>query len=207
MATTVASRPSSEVDSEQSARPRRFTQEEYFRMVEVGILEADDRTELLDGHIVEMVARNAPHRAVIVEANKLFVTALQGTGYSVQVQSTLPLDDDNVPEPDIAVFRGSGADLLEGEPDEIPLILEMADTSLEKDRTTKLRCYATNGIPEYWIVNLQNETVEVYREPADGEYRRRETMTRGEAVTSLFNESLSFEVDALLPKHPSDEDE
>jgi Uma2 family endonuclease len=176
-------------------------------MVEVGILEADDRTELLDGHIVEMVAQNAPHRAVIVEANKLFVTALQGTGYSVQVQSTLPLDDDNVPEPDIAVFRGSGADLLEGEPDEIPLILEVADTSLEKDRTTKLRCYATNGIPEYWIVNLQNETVEVYREPADGEYRRRETMTRGEAVTSLFNESLSFEVDALLPKHPSDEDE
>jgi len=103
-------------------------------MVEVGILDADDRTELLEGHIVEMVAQNAPHRAVIVEANKLFVTALQGTGYSVQVQSTLPLDDDNVLEPDIAVFRGSGADLLEGEPDEIPLIVEVADTSLKPGR-------------------------------------------------------------------------
>jgi len=190
MATTIASPLSSEAVSKPSARPRRFTQEEYFRMVEVGILDADDRTELLEGHIVEMVAQNAPHRAVIVEANKLFVTALQDTGYSVQVQSTLPLDDDNVPEPDIAVFRGSGADLLEGEPDEIPLIVEVADTSLEKDRTTKLRCYARNGIPEYWIVNLQNETIEVYREPADGEYRRRVSTARDDGAGRVGHAAL-----------------
>ncbi len=168
-------------------------------MVEVGILDADDRTELLNGHIVEMTAQNAAHRAVIVEANKLFVIVLQETGYSVQVQSTLPLDDNNVPEPDLAIFRGSGNDLLEGEPDEIPLIVEVADTSLETDRTTKLRCYATNDIPEYWIINLRSETVEVYREPAEGEYRRRETMTRGERMKPLFDNALSLDISDLLP--------
>lgn len=176
-------------------------------MVEVGILDADDRTELLDGHIVEMVAQNVPHRAAVGKTSKAFQKALVDSNYWVQTQSTLPLDCRNVPEPDVAVLEGTPDDLLEGEPDEIPLIVEVADTSLEKDRTTKLRCYAANGIPEYWIVNLQNETVEVYREPAEGEYRRRETMTWGEAVTPLFDDSLSFEVDALLPQRPSDEDE
>ncbi|PQJ34956.1 hypothetical protein BSZ35_10415 [Salinibacter sp. 10B] len=207
MATTVASRPSSEVDNEPSAGPRRFTQEEYFRMVEVGILDEDDRTELLDGHIVEMVAQNAPHRAAVIKATELLVDRLRAAPYVVQTQSTLPLDCHNVPESDLAVLSGTADDLLEGEPDEIPLIVEVADTSLEKDRTTKLRCYATNGIPEYWIVNLQNDTIEVYREPADGEYRQRETMTRDGSVTPLFDDLLSFEVGVVLPQDPSDEEE
>ncbi len=176
-------------------------------MAETGILDEGGRTELIDGHILEMAPQNVPHRAAVGKTSKAFQNALVDSNHWVQTQSTLPLDCRNVPEPDVAVLEGTPDDLLDGEPDEIPIIVEVADTSLEKDRTTKLRCYATNGIPEYWIVNLRNETVEVYREPAEGEYRRRETMTRGEAVRSLFDDSVSFAVDALLPQHPSAEDE
>jgi Uma2 family endonuclease len=176
-------------------------------MVDAGILDEDDRTELLDGRIIEMTAQNAPHRAAVGKTSKAFQEALTDAGYWIQTQSTLPLDRRNVPEPDVAVLGGTPDDLLEGEPDEIPLIVEVADSSLEKDRTDKLRCYATNGIPEYWIVNLRSETIEVYREPAEEEYRRRETMTRGDAVVPLFDDTLSFAVEALIPRRPSGDDE
>lgn len=175
-------------------------------MVDAGILGPKDRTELIDGHLLEMAPQNAPHRAVIVEDTKLFVDALRDTVYSVQVQSTLPLDCRNVPEPEYTVFRGSGEDLLTGEADEIPLIGKVSDPTLPTDRTDKLRCYASNAIPEYGIVNLRNETIEVYRDPADEEYRQRLTKTKGEPIEALFSETVSFEVDVLLPTVSSDHD-
>lgn len=168
-------------------------------MSEEGILDPDERTELLDGYIVEMVAQNSPHRAAVIKANDWLVVALHNKPYVVQTQSTLPLDCRNVPEPDLAVLSGTADDLLDGEPDEIPLIVEVADTSLVKDRTEKLVCYASNGIPEYWIVNLQAGTLEVYREPADAEYRERRTFTPGDTVTLGFDETLSVEVGDVLP--------
>lgn len=97
-------------------------------------------------------------------------------------------------------MSGTPDDLLEGEPEEIPLVVEVADTSLETDRTTKLACYAENEIPEYWIVNLQARTLEVYRDPAHGEYRERRTFNPGDTVAPRFDETLTVEVNALLPR-------
>jgi len=168
-------------------------------MSDAGILGGDDRTELLDGCIVDMVARNTPHRAAVVKGTKTLVDLLRDVDYSVQVQSTLPLDGRNVPEPYFAILSGTGDDLLEGEPDEIPLIVEVADTTLAKDRTDKLACYASNGIPEYWIVNLQAGTLEVYRTPAEDEYRERRTFTPGDTVTLGFDETLTANVSDMLP--------
>jgi len=198
--TIVSTPPNTEVGSTPHNRQHRFTQEEYFRMSEEDILDPDGRTELIDGRIVEMVAQNSSHRAVIIDGTKILVDLVRDTEYSVQVQSTLPLDAHNVPEPDFVIISGTGKDLLDGEPDEIPLIIEVAETSLAKDRTEKLVCYASNGIPEYWIVNLQAHTLEVYREPADGEYRERRTFAPGDAVTPLFDETLAIEVEDLLPR-------
>jgi len=202
MSTAVASPPS---DAPPTAGPsvHRFTREQYIRMAETGILDADANTELLDGWIVDMVAQNAPHRAAIIRCTNLLVKRLDESGFVAQVQSTLPLDDRNVPEPDLAVFRGTPDDLLDAEPDDIPLIIEVADSSLARDRTDKLRCYAQNDIPEYWILNLQAETLEVYREPARGEYRRRETLTRDDTAVLAFldtdDDTRSVAVDQLLP--------
>jgi Uma2 family endonuclease len=131
----------------ESVRPRRFTREEYFRMAETGVLGPEDRTELIDGHLVEMTAQNAPHRAAVGKVDSQFQQILQGRNYWVQTQATLPLDCRNVPEPDIAILSGAPDDLLDGEPDEIPLIVEVSDTTLTYDRTEKLACYASNDIP------------------------------------------------------------
>ena len=168
-------------------------------MAETGVLGPEDHTELIDGYLVEMTAQNAPHRAVIVNGTKLFVDLLRDTDYSVQVQSTLPLDCRDVPEPDFAIFRGGGSDLLDGEPEEIPLIVEVADTTLTYDRTEKLVCYASNDIPEYWIVNLQARTLECYHNPADDEYRERRTLERDDSVAPRFDDTLELTVADLLP--------
>ena len=171
-------------------------------MVDTGVLGPTDRTELVNGYLVEMTAQNAPHRAVIVEGTKLFVDLLHDTEYSVQVQATLPLDCRNVPEPDFAFFRGDGADLLEGEPDDVPLVIEVSDTTLAYDRTDTLVCYASNDIPEYWIVNLRKRTLECYRGPADDEYRERRTLDPADTVAPEFDDALSVRVEALLPAQP-----
>ena len=111
----------------------------------------------------------------------------------------MPLDCRNVSEPDFAIFRGSGSDLLDGEPDEIPVIVEVADTTLTYDRTEKLVCYASNDIPEYWIVNLQAHTLECYHNPVDDEYRERRTLERGDTVAPQFDDTLELIVADLLP--------
>jgi Uma2 family endonuclease len=177
---------------------RRFTQEEYFAMAEAGIFDANDSVELIDGHVVEMPAENKPHRVAIAKGTDVFVRALAERPYFLQGQSTLPLDELNVPEPDLAVLRGAPDDVLEGEP-EVVLVVEVADTSLERDRSAKQALYAQQGIAEYWILNLRTRTLEVYWEPGESEYRQRRTQSEDETVTPRFEDAPSFDVEALLP--------
>jgi hypothetical protein len=177
---------------------RRFTKEEYFAMAEAGIFDANDSVELIDGHVVEMPAENKPHRVAIAKATDVFIRALDDRPYFVQSQSTLPLDALNVPEPDLAVLRGAPDDVLEGEP-EVVLVVEVADTSLERDRSAKQALYAQQGIAEYWILNLQARTLEVYWEPGESTYRQRRTRSEDETVTPRFEEAPSFEIEAFLP--------
>lgn len=169
-------------------------------MVETGILGPEDQTELIHGQVRQLVAQNAPHRAAIIKANALLVDRLRGTPYVLQTQSTLPLDDANVLEPDFAVLSGTPDDLIDGEPDEIPLIIEVSDSTLAYDRTEKLAVYAANGLPEYWIVNLQNRTLEVYREPDGPDYRERRTFGPGASVVPQFDALDAIAVDDVLPK-------
>ncbi|MFB6098290.1 MAG: Uma2 family endonuclease [Salinibacter sp.] len=192
----VASPPS----SESTITPRRFTQEEYFAMAEAGVLGPDDSVELIDGQIVEMSPENSPHRVAIMKASRAFMLALEGRGYALQTQSTLPLDERNVPEPDLAVLRGTPDDVLEEEP-EVVLVVEVADASLDQDRTVKQALYARNEIPEYWIVNLRERTVEAYSEPGTAEYRQRRTCSEDEVVTPRFEDAPTFDVASLLPAH------
>lgn len=168
-------------------------------MVESGVLGPEDRTELVNGYLVERTAKNALHRAAVGKVVSQFQQALEGREYWVQTQATLPLDCRNVPEPDIAILSGTPDDLLDGEPAEIPLIVEVADTTLTYDRTEKLVCYASNDIPEYWIVNLQNCTLECYHDPAGDEYRERRTLEWGKIIAPRFDDALELEVADLLP--------
>lgn len=192
-------------DAEGRVQQRRFTREEYFRMAETGVLGPEDRTELIDGYLVEMTAQNAPHRAAVGKVDYQFQQALEKQNYWVQTQATLPLDCRNVAEPDVAILSGTPDDLIDGEPEDIPLIVEVADTTLTYDRTEKLVCYASNDISEYWIVNLQADTLECYHNPAGDEYRERRTLERGETVAPRFDNTLELVVADLLPGQSGDE--
>ena len=180
------------------APPRRFTVDEYLQMTESGILTEDDAVELIHGQIVEMSPENTPHRATIIKVTRVLVESLDADTYAVQTQSTLPLDDRNAPEPDLAVLRGTPDDLMQGE---LPaaLVIEVADTSLERDRTVKQRLYAQAGIPAYWIVNLAAREIEVFTDPQGERYRERTTVPETAALDVPVTQPVSVEVQDLLP--------
>ncbi|PSQ97887.1 MAG: Uma2 family endonuclease [Bacteroidetes bacterium SW_9_63_38] len=182
-----------------TTRPRSFTRDEYLRMAEVGILTEDDPVELIHGQIVEMSPENTPHRAAIMKLNRMLVEALDPERYAVQPQSTLPLDDHNVPEPDVAVLRGTPDDLMQGE---LPaaLVVEVADTSLEHDRTVKQELYTQAEVPVYWIVNLTARELEVYSDPGDDRYREHSTRSDAETVTLPTQDGETLTVRDLLPE-------
>jgi Uma2 family endonuclease len=174
--------------------PHRFTVGDYHRMLEAGILGEDDPVELLDGVIVEMSPQAAAHARIITRLTRLLVLSL-GDSFDVRPQLPLTLDEQSEPEPDLAVVR---AELVPpGEhPHHALLVVEVASSSLARDRTVKARLYARASIPEYWLVDAERECIEVYRDPdaTEGRYGSMETLS-GEDVLqcrSLLGVSVSL---------------
>ena len=157
---------------EVAATRRRFTRAEYYRMAEVGILGEDDRVELIRGEIVEMSPIGRRHRAFVNNLTQLLILRLAGRAI-VSVQNPVALTDDTEPQPDLAVLRRRPVPYKEREAwaEDVLLLIEVADSSLAYDRSTKLRLYAEAGVPEYWVVDCAAETVEVYRTPGPEGYR------------------------------------
>jgi Uma2 family endonuclease len=151
---------------------RRFTRAEYYRMAEVGILREHDRVELIKGEIVEMSPIGRRHNAFVGNLNQLLVMRLAGRAI-VWVQSSIALADDTEPEPDLAVLRRGAVSYKERDAwaEDVLLLIEVADSSLAYDRSTKLRLYAEAGIPEYWVIDCVAEAVETYRHPGPQGYR------------------------------------
>ena len=154
------------------ATRRRFTRAEYYRMAEVGILGDDDRVELIKGEIIEMSPIGRRHRAFVGNLNQLLAVRLAGRAI-VWMQNPIVLTEDTEPQPDIAVIRRRAVSYREREAyaEDVLLLIEVADSSLAYDRSTKLRLYAEAGIPESWIVDCTTETVEVFRNPGPDGYR------------------------------------
>jgi hypothetical protein len=157
---------------EVAATRRRFTREEYHRMVEVGILGQRDRIELIRGEIVEMSPIGRRHKAFVANLNRLLVVRLAGRAI-VWVQSSIALAEDTEPEPDLVVLRPGALSYKERDAwaEDVLLLIEVADSSLAYDRSTKLRLYAEAGIPEYWIVDCASEAIDVHRGPGPDGYR------------------------------------
>ena len=154
------------------AARRRFTRAEYYRMAEVGILSRRDRVELIKGEIIEMSPIGRRHRAFVYNLTRLLARRLPDHAI-VSVQSPLALADDTEPEPDLAVLRRRDVPYKEREAwaEDALLVIEVADTSLAYDRSSKLRLYAEAGISEYWVVDCTAETIEVHRGPGPEGYR------------------------------------
>ena len=158
--------------AEVMASRRRFTRAEYYRMAEVGILGRHDRVELIKGEIIEMSPIDRRHSAFVTNLNQLLVVRLAGRAL-VSVQGPVALTEDTEPQPDLAVLRRRRVPYKEREAwaEDAVLLIEVADSSLAYDRTTKLRLYAEADIPEYWVVDCIPESVEVHRTPGPDGYR------------------------------------
>jgi Uma2 family endonuclease len=163
---------------EVAAPRRRFTRKEYYRMAEVGILGERDRVELIKGEIIEMSPIGDRHAAFVDNLTRLLVRRLPDQ-VIVRVQGPVALAEDTEPQPDFTVLRRRAVPYKAREAwaEDALLVVEVADTSLAYDRSTKWRLYAEAGIPEYWVVDCAAETVEVHRDPGPDGYRDVRLMT------------------------------
>ena len=145
-------------------RTPRLTRLEYEALVERGVLDEDDRIELLDGRLVFREPQGSRHAAACLRI-RIALDRAFGRGFHVRPQFPIALDDVSEPEPDIAVVPGRIEDYLDTHPTSPVLIVEVADSSLAQDRHRKARLYARAGVADYWIVNLRAGVLEVYRDP------------------------------------------
>ncbi|GAB5536701.1 MAG: Uma2 family endonuclease [Rubricoccaceae bacterium] len=181
-------------------QPFRWTRERYDLAVEAGVFTTDDKIELLDGEVVAKMPQNTPHRT----ATLLVAATLRevfGGGTFVQEEKPIALSETSVPEPDVAVVRGSIRDHVAEHPGPValPLLVEVADTSLIRDRFHKASLYAEAEIAEYWIVNLKDRVLEVHRDPAGDAYRTKTTLGPDDTVSPLARPQASISVAGLLP--------
>jgi Uma2 family endonuclease len=178
---------------------RLFSVDEYERMVEVGILTRQDHVELIHGEIVEMTPIGRGHFAAASALHAFFVERL-GRRVVVGAAGSLRVPPHSMPEPDLMLLvpRADfyrGADLR---PEDVLLLIEVADTSLRYDRVVKGPLYAAAGVAEYWIVDVDGGAVEVYRDPIQGHYRSGRRITRGQSFgPQAFPELLLSVADIL----------
>lgn len=177
-----------------------FTVADYEQMAAVGILDEDDRVELIAGEIVRMSPIGHRHVQAVNRLNHLLFSVV-GSDLTVSIQNPIKLGLRDEPQPDVAVLRGIGRGLVDAAA--ALLVIEVADSSREYDRKTKLPRYATAGIPEAWLVDLDADTIERYTEPREGHYRVAVFAMRGDSLESTMLPALTVSVDAVLG--PADE--
>jgi Uma2 family endonuclease len=183
---------------------RRWKRAEYERLVDLGLFRGDP-VELIAGQLIVAEPQASYHATALGAADDAFRRVLP-PGWIVRAQMPLDLDDESVPEPDLAVVRGTRADYRESHPPRAALVLEVADSSLEFDRRQKGSLYARAGIEEYWIVNLIDRVLEVHRDPSADpsspyawRYLSVETLRPPVVIAPLALPSARIAVADLLP--------
>ncbi len=195
----TATRPGTQTAS--TCRRRLFTREEYQAMGRAGILDEDERVELLGGEIIVMAAIGNRHAACVLRmTNALNVSRLTGRAF-VQVQNPVAADPMSEPQPDLMLLahRDDHYDFDHPSPEEVLLLVEVADSSLDYDRGTKVPFYATSGIREVWIVDLERDRIESYRKPDAGRYRELRRYEPGEVLAPSALPDLRLDVASLIP--------
>jgi len=177
----------------------RFTVDQYHDMIDRGFFAEDEHVEFIHGEVLRRKSIGNPHAATVKRINRLLSKRLPGDKL-VSIQDPISLGDSE-PEPDVAVlsFRDDLYASRRPVADDVHLLLEVADSSLAYDREIKTPIYAEAGIRDFWIVNLTNRTIEVYREPqSDGRYAAVYTARVGEHVSPLEIEGLSISVEEIV---------
>ncbi|MDR7542938.1 MAG: Uma2 family endonuclease [Armatimonadota bacterium] len=178
-------------------RTKLWTREEYERLVAARAFPPGARVQLVCGEIVEMTPQSALHAAA-VELAQSALGAL-APEYSVRVQLPLALGAESEPEPDLAVVAGPPRTRADRHPATAVLVMEVADTTLDFDRTRKQAMYARARIPEYWLLNLVDRVLEIYREPHESAYRATMRLAAGDSIAPLAAPTVRIAVSDLLP--------
>jgi len=183
----------------------RMPRERYDRLIEAGIFGPEDRVELLDGFLVAREPQGARHATVVALVRAVLEKAF-ARSYHVREEKPIALDEQSEPEPDIVVVPGRPRDYLDAHPSRPVLVVEVAESSLALDRLRKGGLYARAGITDYWILNLLDEVLEVYREPVcvpsghgEWKYVSVHLLRRNAVVTPLAAPRARIRVASLLP--------
>ena len=186
-------------------RTRRFSRAEYERLIDLGVFQPGEAIELIGGELMVAEPQGAAHYTAILKTARALEAAF-GPGWVVRTQGPIGLDEDSEPEPDIAVVPGSPDDYGRAHPSHAALTVEVAESSLGLDRQRKGSLYARAGLPDYWVLNLVDRVLEVYREPVQDSaasfgwrYGRTEVLDASARVTPLATPGSSIPVSHLLP--------
>jgi Uma2 family endonuclease len=186
-------------------RTRRWTRKEYQKLGELGILPEDEAVELIDGRLIVAEPKGAPHATIVARTASVLRRAF-GDDWFVRQQDPIALDEASEPEPDVVVVPGADLDYFEDHPARPGLVVEVADTSLYYDRGHKGSAYARAGLPDYWVVNLVDWRIEVYRRPVSDNsaelgwrYLDVGVFTAGAAVVPLARPDVTIGVSDILP--------
>ncbi len=178
----------------------RFTVDDFARMVDSGILRQDDRVELIDGEVRQMSPIASLHSSLVNRLNRILTRQL-GDRAIVSVQSPVVLSDYSEPQPDLLVLKPRD-DFYAGShprPNDVLLLIEVADSTLEYDRDEKIPRYAESQVPEVWLVDANEREVAQYARPKGNRYQHIWASEPGEEVTAQEVESLRLSVDELFP--------
>ena len=187
------------------SRTRRFSRAEYERLIDLGVFQPGEAIELIGGELMVAEPQGTAHYTAIRQTAKALEAAFR-PGWEVRTQGPIGLDDDSEPEPDVAVVPGGPDDYRRAHPSRPALTVEAAESSLGADRQRKGSLYARAGLPDYWVLNLVDRVLEVYREPAPDSaapfgwrYARSQVFDASARVTPLAAPGSSIPVSHLLP--------
>jgi Uma2 family endonuclease len=187
------------VQTQPQPRRLRFTVDEYYKMIELGMLKDYEKAEIIEGELIQKMPIGKRHSAVVEKLNEILRDEL-GKSVSLRNQQPVRFDEYNEPEPDLAVLQRHEDFYSDNKPvpKDVLFLIEVSDATLKYDRDIKLALYAEAEIPEVWIVNLPNDIIEVHQNPGSGIYQITKIFKRGEMVTSEMMPNLKLKVDEIL---------
>ncbi len=179
---------------------RKFTVEEYYKLAEVGILSEDDPVELIEGEIVMKSPISSRHAACVDRLTRLFSLKVEDRAI-VRVQNPVHLSRHSEPEPDISLLkpRDDFYSSKHPTPEDVLLIVEVAETSLQYGRDVKLPLYARHGIPEVWLIDLESVRIEIHSDPEGERYKGVKVVKRGDRLPLTGLPGVELAAEEILP--------
>ena len=179
---------------------RKWTVKEYHKLGQMGFFHPEERVELLSGNIIKMSAKGTAHTSALGRTDRLLQNLFGNLAW-VRMQDPIALDDNSEPEPDIALVRIDPFDYATHHPtpSEVYLIIEVADSSLTFDREIKAKAYARSGIADYWVLNVNERQLHVFREPAENGYQSELILGEYGSISPLQFPTMNIAIQAMLP--------